>query len=343
MALTKFDLFKKLQEAISPDEWEALSHDKELAISEFNRSVLLSWKDMDIVDDADIPESQVSGLYTVLKEYLGKHLKDQPGGWKWIIMSCIYLTFLAERPMHPIDQMDIKETVENGEVIYECPHKSHDKNTTCHYCVCRRMSNYEITKRKMQKEFVKYDLEKMIQKFSLRHDADYIYIKFLGHTYRIHRTGGTVTWSDDGFVNSREAGYNEAMTIYDVLCDSKEGCKLSGEFVNMKNLSSIQGGSVTLGNSLFSDIEKFFDHKEKPLDEACKKLNGIEFGKGDVSYKILMFDFLPFVFTFWNSDEEFPASLQMFADKNVLDYMRYETVWFAVSHLLERLKEEMKA
>ncbi len=340
--MKKSELFYKLQEAVSPEEWDALSHDKELAISEFNRGVLLGWKNEEPEEGGDIQESQVSGLYTVLKEYLGKHLEDRPEGWKWIILSCIYLTFLKERPMHPIEKMGIREISENGKTVYECPGRFNDKNSVCNYCVCRRMSNYEITKRKMEKEFLKYDQEKMVRKFGLDQDEEGIYINFLGRTYRIGRKDGKAAWREDGSVAFQEAGYNEAMTIYDVLCDSKEGCCLSGEFVNMKSLSSVHGGSSTsLGGGLFSKAERFFDHKEEALRGACKKLGGTESGKGDVSYKIPMFDFLPVVFTFWNSDDEFPASLQLFTDKNMLEYMRYETTWFAFSHLLERLKEEM--
>ncbi|MGN0398687.1 MAG: DUF3786 domain-containing protein [Blautia sp.] len=62
-------------------------------------------------------------------------------------------------------------------------------------------------------------------------------MEFLGKSYQIQRKNGKIRWSEDAFVTSEEAGYNEAMTIYDVLCYSKEGCCPSGEFVNMKFLT----------------------------------------------------------------------------------------------------------
>lgn len=58
-------------------------------------------------------------------------------------------------------------------------------------------------------------------------------------------------------------------------------------------------------------------------------------------YELALFPFLPVIVRFWESDEEFPASLQILTDKNMLDYMHYETVMFALSHLMSRLKEEM--
>lgn len=38
------------------------------------------------------------------------------------------------------------------------------------------ISNYEIMRNQMRGEFVKYNQEKMIKKFSLRNDEGYIYI-----------------------------------------------------------------------------------------------------------------------------------------------------------------------
>ena len=102
-----------------------------------------------------------------------------------------------------------------------------------------RTSNYEIMKRQMQKEFLKYDQEKMIQKFCLSSDSDYMFVRFTGKDYRIDRKDGTVSGSGDHLRTFQESGYNEAMTIYDVLCYSRDDCCLSGEFVNMQSLSSV--------------------------------------------------------------------------------------------------------
>ena len=49
-----------------------------------------------------------------------------------------------------------------------------------------------------------------------------LYISFVGRKYRISRTTGEITWSVDEFRTEENANYNEAMTIYDVLCNSKK-------------------------------------------------------------------------------------------------------------------------
>ena len=203
-------------------------------------------------------------------------------------------------------------------------------------------SNYERTQREMEKAFLSYDQEVMLRKFPLRCDVHYLYLRFLGRDYRIERSSGKVSWSEDAFASATEAGYNEAMTLYDLLCSSKEGCQLSGSFVNMKSMSAIRGSSIALGSGLFERQAQRLDRRDAALAMACEKLGGVRTGRGDVAYQIPVFDFLPVLFQFWNSDEEFAASIELFWDSNVLDFVHYETVWFALSHLLERIKELMK-
>lgn len=74
----------------------------------------------------------------------------------------------------------------------------------------------------MAGKFLQYDQEEIIQKFLLEHDSKYIYIQFVGRRYRINRLTGAISWSKDHFQTEEKAGYNEAMTIYDVLCYLKK-------------------------------------------------------------------------------------------------------------------------
>ena len=205
-----------------------------------------------------------------------------------------------------------------------------------------RVSNYEITKRRVQGEFLKYDQERMIQKFNLDADENYLYIKFIGHLYRLQRSTGYLEWSENDFISCTEADFNEALTIYDLLCDSREYCQAAGDYVNLKSMSALQSSSKKLGDGLFDGKDKVFDHKDVLLCRVCEKLGGTKAGMGDVAYEIPLFDFLKCRIRFWNSDEEFEAQLQIFMDKNTLDFIRYETVWYAVSHLIRRLTEEME-
>lgn len=108
------------------------------------------------------------------------------------------------------------------------------------------MSNYETMKDRMSSHFLEYDQEKMIRKFALEHDEKYLYISFVGRKYRISRTTGEITWSVDEFRTEENANYNETMTIYDVLCNSKEYCHPAHEWVHIGSLSTVRGGNLQM-------------------------------------------------------------------------------------------------
>lgn len=202
-------------------------------------------------------------------------------------------------------------------------------------------SNYEIMRDSMQKKFLKYDQEHMIEKFNLKYDEDYLYIRFCKDWYRIHRRTGKVEGSADHFASCTDAGYNETMSIFDVLCDSKEGCSLSGRFCNMDQLKERFVLPVRVAAFSFS---RFAALMERPQCLAGPvRLWAEKRTIGDVSYCLYPFDFLPMMLQFWNSDEEFPANLKIMWDENVLDYVRYETTFFIVSHMLSCIKERMDA
>ena len=182
----------------------------------------------------------------------------------------------------------------------------------------------------------------MIRKFSLEHDRQSLFIRFAGRRYRIERSTGIVNWLNEALQTEEKADYNEVMTIYDMLCYSKENCRLANEWVNVASPFAVQGGSLEKGSSFFLEAGKYFDGKTKELAHACEALRGRKLEKGDAAYELDLFPFLPLILRFWESDEDFPASLQILTDKNVLDYMHYETLMFAITHIFERLKGNMR-
>lgn len=137
-----------------------------------------------------------------------------------------------------------------------------------------KVSNYEITRNRMRDEFIKYDQEKMIRKFLLKNDGQYLYLDFMGRPYRINRKNGVVEWSEDGFHSAAEADFNESMTIYDVLCYSKDNCSLSGKFCSISMLKGIVQANPP-GVNLFQKIADGFNGKvealERPVDLLAKK------------------------------------------------------------------------
>jgi hypothetical protein len=92
---------------------------------------------------------------------------------------------------------------------------------------------------------------------------------------------------------------------------------------------------------MFSDAARYFDEHAEAFSAVCEKLGGARKQPGDISYSFTLFDELPVWLQLWRGDDEFPAKLTLLWDKNVTQYVHYETLYSAASMLFSRLKEEI--
>lgn len=193
---------------------------------------------------------------------------------------------------------------------------------------------------RMKPEFLKYDQKQMISKFRLDSDRNYIYINMLSRPHRVNRDTGTVEWSDNGFATAAEAGFNVSMTIYDVLCKSTPNCSCSGVFRSVYSLSpQLHSAPGASGGGFFDRSADGFANDPEALHAACHALGGRKYFAGDIAYTLPLFDFLPIIFQYWLPDDEFGASTNFLWDENSLDFMHFETTFYASGHILERLRE----
>lgn len=228
-----------------------------------------------------------------------------------------------------------------------------------------RGSNYEIMKKDAQKLFLNYDQQRMIEKFNLEHDIDYLYLEFVSHRYRIDRHTGETSWLETGAVLSahtnvedscsntgtaggsgsktsgdvwQEAGFEEVLSILDVLCCARDDCHLSGNYCSISN---VKGASLAAapGNDMFAPSARVFDHQTARLAAACEALGGTKGTVGDVSYTLPIFPFLSIQLQFWESDDEFPPCLKFMWDENILQYMHFETTFYVAGHVINRLQD----
>ena len=200
------------------------------------------------------------------------------------------------------------------------------------------LSNYESMRNKMRAEFLKYDQERMLRRFLLEGDKDYIYIDFMQRRYRIGRRTGVVERSCGGFSSAVEADYDESMTIYDLLCFPSDGHALSGRYCPVNRLEGtvVSAGS---GSEMFQRAADRFCGRADELRRACLTFGENAGMSGDVAVKIYPFSFLPVILQFWGADEEFTARLKFMVDENTLQFMHYETIFFMLGHIVRRLEE----
>lgn len=198
-------------------------------------------------------------------------------------------------------------------------------------------SNYEKQVYRGRELFLNYGQEEMIRKFQLKHDEAFLYMRLLDREYRILRKSGEVeALGPEG--PSLCLDFQVVMTLYDVLCCSKEHPALSGEWCPLASLQVTQ--SSPAASRFTARYAERFSGRVRELEEACRRLDGEKQSvpaSADVCYKIRLLPFFPVIFQFWDGDEEFAPKIMILWDKKSLDFMHFETLYYVMLHLLERI------
>lgn len=196
------------------------------------------------------------------------------------------------------------------------------------------MDNYVLQLQSAQKLFLTYDQEALIRKLDLQADEDYLYIPMLGSAYRLCRRTGSLQREEKGWVDANTFG--EVMVLLDVLCDSKEDRCLSGCWQTTQQFGKLFHSSLLEPKE--DPLATVFDQNPGLLEKVCLSLGGAPIRGGDEAYAVPLLDDLRIGIFFWRGDEEFPAQIRFFWDANALQYIRYETMHYALGLLKQRLQ-----
>lgn len=195
--------------------------------------------------------------------------------------------------------------------------------------------NYKIQFQNAQKCFLTYDQDKLIRKFRLKADADFLYTTMYGSPYRLNRHTGGLERFDEAWVDANT--FAEVMTLLDILCDSREDRWLTGRWVSTQMFGKYFHSGLL--EPTFDALADAFDKTPGALEKACKALGGHRIKGGDEAYAVEVMDRLEIGIFFWRADEEFPAQIRFFWDENALMYIHYETMHYTLGYLRGLLKQ----
>lgn len=201
------------------------------------------------------------------------------------------------------------------------------------------MDNYDLQVDIAKQIFLKNDQERLIQKYQLEADEQYIFLAYLGVSCRIHRRNGKVEeYAEGQWRECRE--YSTVMTIYDLLCYHKGETApvLSGQWCTVGTFI-VTGITETEGFT--RRYAKLFDDRLDKLKAACEKLGGTvqpPVAGADLTCCIPVTKFFSVLLQFWQGDEEFPPRLLILWDKNADKFLHFETTFYLQGDLLEFLK-----
>lgn len=203
----------------------------------------------------------------------------------------------------------------------------------------KNKGNYEIQRDYAKKYFLAYDQQEIVDKLDLESDEKYIYLWFVGKEYRVDKKNGRVEGSKNHFLSAEEAGFQEVLSIFDLLCYSEERPKASGIWAPINSVKYTPR-AIGVNTNFNGSYPEVFDKNPDGFRKACEKLGGTVVAIGDIGYEIPIFDEIRVRLKFYFSDDEFPAQMVMLWDSEILKYMRYETTFYVMGHVYQRIMEE---
>ena len=198
-----------------------------------------------------------------------------------------------------------------------------------------RPNNHQIMALQARGLFLTYDQDAIIAKSPVTFDETFLYLPVLDRAARVSRSTGEVCWLLDG--TATPATPHETLTVFDYLCDASPTRSLSGQWKSMASFG-LQFHSGMLESSAPSPLETAIDQNPEAFRRACIHLGGSPFPNCDIGFSLPLFPDLPVALAFWRSDEEFPPQTRWFWDGNALQYLRYETMHYAVGLISARLR-----
>ena len=205
------------------------------------------------------------------------------------------------------------------------------------------MDNYEKQVYIGRELFLQHDQDKLIEKYGLKHNEEYLYLKYIGTEYRISRRDGAIAYSEgEEWMDCKE--YTIVMTIYDFLCCSGQEIlpPLTGQWQPV-------GRFVTSGSSPSTDpfVEKYaraFSGKVEEVKQACICLGGKQMERlagADLTFEMPVFPDFSVLFQFWDGDEEFQPKILLLWDKVSLSYLHFETTYYLQGDLLKAILQKI--
>ena len=200
-----------------------------------------------------------------------------------------------------------------------------------------RTDNYKISRDRAIEYFLSFDQDVLIRNWALSCDDDRLFVSFLGSVYAICRHTGRV-FRPDG----QESGFEETLSLFDLLCHESPVKTCTGRFAPVNSLNG-RPKAIGVGTDFHSNIASHFDRNPDAFRRACLSLGGTPMALGDLGFSFPVFGDLTVRLKFYGSDEDFPTSVVLLWDENMLQYVFYETVFYIAGFLLHSILDQMTA
>ena len=193
------------------------------------------------------------------------------------------------------------------------------------------MDNYEKMLEAARVRCSGYDMAALAAKPGIEDAGECLRTTFFAREVLIHKETAAVT------VDGRSADFVEGLSVYDWLCDRKPGAAASGEYCLVSSLPGVVVSGSGLGmamprlaGTIQNDPEKF--------QQIMTQIGAKPVKLGDLGYQVQIFPDWALCLKFYFADEDFDPCLHVLWDKNSLQFVRYETLYYIAGCLRKYLQ-----
>ena len=192
------------------------------------------------------------------------------------------------------------------------------------------MNNYDRMLLSAQQRFLEYDPHLLAIRPGVEDRANHFSTRFLGQQACIFKDNGCVT------LDGEMADFIQTLSILDWLCDGKPDAVASEAYCPVASLPGVYVG----GSGLSMEMPSLADAIHVAPDvfrNASQTMGATEEKLGDLGAKLEIFPGLTMCLKFYFGDEEFAPQLTLLWDRNMLHFVRYETIYYIDGCLQKRL------
>lgn len=196
------------------------------------------------------------------------------------------------------------------------------------------MDNYDKMLADAQRRCAGYDMAALAAKAGVMDMPEHLKTKFIGQDVLVSKADGAVT------VEGRPATFGQALSVYDWLCDRKADAAASGDFCPVSSLPGVYVSGKGLGMNM-PTLSMRIDEDPEHFRTGMAVIGAKEIPLGDLGWQLDIFPGFPMQLKFYFGDDEFAPQLTLLWDKNSLQFVRYETIYYIAGCLHGRLKSLM--
>ncbi len=197
----------------------------------------------------------------------------------------------------------------------------------------------EATCQKWRVQFSGFDPALAVKNIGATQDGDYVCLTYAKQKFRLNTKNGVLE-KEVGGAYQEQMSMNEALVVYHVLGDVQETPIFVGEWILQTQLDPVSYRSGNRTDPMLKAFAAEFMGKTAELEAKFKEYGGVPFDtNADLGYEFAPFPFAKMRLEFFDADEDFPATLNIYVDKGITSYMHFEAVGCMEADLLGKITD----